>query len=218
MVMQPVVPAFRCWFSCRNEWLFSAFAALLLLNFGSFTVSGSARAAVGRLPGQFSVTSTGAATYDIALAIPAGINGLTPQIALHYSSTAGDGPLGVGWSIAGLSEISRCSKTAATNGAAQGIHFDTTDQFCLDGMPLVKEAGGSNSAACTVQTAPSTAPKWMPIFASFHMARSMVGHSISKPCSRMVASLSTETLRIHDSVCRSRKGLVQRITEHEPGR
>ncbi|MCC7329473.1 MAG: VCBS repeat-containing protein, partial [Gammaproteobacteria bacterium] len=145
--MQPVVPAFRCWFSCRNEWLFSAFAALLLLNFGSFTVSGSARAAVGRLPGQFSVTSTGAATYDIALAIPAGINGLTPQIALHYSSTAGDGPLGVGWSITGLSEISRCSKTAATNGAAQGIHFDTTDQFCLDGMPLVKEAGGSNSAA-----------------------------------------------------------------------
>ncbi len=104
-------------------------------------------AAVGRLPGTFAVGSAGDATYTIPLHVAPGRNGLTPNLALTYSSQAGNGLAGIGWDIAGLSTISRCPKTIATNGIQQGVQFTTSDQFCLDGQPLVKDAATSNTGA-----------------------------------------------------------------------
>ena len=66
---------------------------------------------VGAIAGSFRVDESGAATYSIPLFTPPGTAGVVPQVALAYSSQGGDGPLGRGWSISGLSSITRCRAT-----------------------------------------------------------------------------------------------------------
>jgi len=61
---------------------------------------------------------------------------MQPSLALTYTSGGGNGHLGVGWSLSGLSEIRRCHKTKATEGLPDGVDFDETDSFCLDGQKL----------------------------------------------------------------------------------
>lgn len=102
----------------------------------------SAGNTVGYLDGSFSVSAMGAATYNVPIAIPPGTAGVQPEIALQYSSQAGEGVAGLGWSIAGISSISRCGKTVAQNGVASGVNFSPDDVFCLDGQQLVKVGDG----------------------------------------------------------------------------
>jgi RHS repeat-associated protein len=76
---------------------------------------------------------SGAATLRIPVAVPPGPGGLAPQLALVYSSQAGDGPYGVGWSLP-LGEI-RCS-------ARFGVpDYAACEDYELDGALLVKGAG-----------------------------------------------------------------------------
>lgn len=96
---------------------------------------------VGYLDGSSSVTSSGEFTYRIPLEVPAGRAGMQPELALTYGSRRGNGLLGVGFAIEGLSEIRRCGKTLATEGTASGVDFDDTDRFCLDGQKLVAVNG-----------------------------------------------------------------------------
>lgn len=60
---------------------------------------------VGVVDGTASVTLTGAATYTIPIKCPSGTNGLQPSIAIGYSSQSGNGIMGIGWNISGLSAI-----------------------------------------------------------------------------------------------------------------
>ena len=50
--------------------------------------------------------NTGSARYQVKIALPAGINGNTPQLSLQYDSGQGNGPLGIGWTF-GPGSISR---------------------------------------------------------------------------------------------------------------
>jgi hypothetical protein len=66
---------------------------------------------VGITEGQLSVSLNGVAGYSIPISVPAGINGVVPQISLVYSSQTGNGIAGYGWNIAGVSAITRISRT-----------------------------------------------------------------------------------------------------------
>src|SRR4051794_8338846 len=63
--------------------------------------------AVGYLPGSGSAGVDGSYTYKIPLEVPAGRMGMQPNLELVYNSKAGNGILGVGWSLSGQSSISR---------------------------------------------------------------------------------------------------------------
>ncbi len=91
--------------------------------------------------GEFRVSESGAATYSIPLNLPAGTVGVTPQIALRYSSQGGDGIMGVGWSLSAGSAIFRCPKTIAQDSIISGVDFTSNDRFCLDGQRLMNTAG-----------------------------------------------------------------------------
>src|SRR5262245_18991839 len=67
-----------------------------------------------QLPGGGGVTDTGTATYTLPLRVPAGPNGMQPALSLVHGGSYGS--LGVGFSLAGLSSISPCQKTLASDG------------------------------------------------------------------------------------------------------
>jgi hypothetical protein len=95
---------------------------------------------VDGITGNASVNQ-GAFNYDIPLNIPKGINGHAPKLGINYNSQAGNGYLGVGFSLQGLSSISRCAKTIATDGIKGRINFNNNDRACLDGQRLIVVGG-----------------------------------------------------------------------------
>ncbi len=103
--------------------------------------------AVGAVPGQFSVNPSGSANYSIPIAVPPGVAGVQPGMSIVYSSRSDNGLLGVGWTITGLSAITRCGLTIATDNVNDGADFDGNDAFCLDGQRLkVLGSGVANGA------------------------------------------------------------------------
>lgn len=105
---------------------------------GSFTNDPTQGAVVGSIPGQFAVSPTGAATYTIPIEVPAGINGMQPQVSLVYNSQGGNGIAGWGWNLSGMSMISRTTKTYYYDNEKSGIIWDNTTPLTLDGERLIE--------------------------------------------------------------------------------
>ena len=92
---------------------------------------------------QVAVTQNGTAAFSLPVAVPPGIAGMTPNIAIAYSGGNVNGPLGLGWSLQGISVITRCPQTRAIDGYPQGVTFSPDDKLCLDGQRLIQtDAGG----------------------------------------------------------------------------
>lgn len=98
---------------------------------------------VGSTVGSGSVSPAGAATYLIPLVLPPGTNGIQPSLSVNYNSFAADGPLGRGWSIAGLSMISRMGRSQYFDGEIKPISLTNTDRFALDGGVLLPAGSGT---------------------------------------------------------------------------
>jgi len=96
----------------------------------------------GTIGGDFEVTSSGAAQYKIPLTSPPGTASLIPKLALTYNSQASDGLLGIGWSLEGLSAITRCPTNLVQDNSLDPVDFDSADRFCLDGTKLLNVSGG----------------------------------------------------------------------------
>lgn len=93
------------------------------------------------LPGKLAVSPTGGATYSIPIGIPPGTAGMVPSLALAYSSQSGNGLLGVGWTLEGLTSVARCPRTIVQDNARGFINYDANDRFCLDGQRLIAISG-----------------------------------------------------------------------------
>ncbi len=111
-------------------------AAVVLLAIGARAEAAEAPPAM-IVPGQFNVGPTGAATYTIPIAVPPGTAGMVPALSLDYSSQGGDGIVGFGWTLSGLSSIGRCARTLAQDGVHGGVNYDANDRFCMEGQRLV---------------------------------------------------------------------------------
>ncbi|TBB15098.1 hypothetical protein ELH51_33610 (plasmid) [Rhizobium ruizarguesonis] len=94
--------------------------------------------AVGSIPGSFDVTLSGSSAYSVPIKIAPGTTGTQPQLQLNYDSQTLAGPLGAGWSLGGLSVITRGPKDKFVDGAAGGINFDDHDSLYLDGQRLIE--------------------------------------------------------------------------------
>ena len=107
---------------------------------GLIWIAGSALANVHNL-GEFKVNNTGAATYTVPIAVPPGTNGVAPILSLSYNSQAGNGMMGLGWMLSGISSITRCPQTVAQDGVRGSIHFDGNDRYCMGGQRLMLVSG-----------------------------------------------------------------------------
>ena len=95
----------------------------------------------GFTPGEFSVDASGGANYQIPIAVPPGTAGMQPSLSLSYNHRTGNALLGVGWTLGGLSVITRCPTTTVQDGSIDGVDFDGNDKFCIDGERLIAVSG-----------------------------------------------------------------------------
>lgn len=107
----------------------------------SDSTGGASVDVVGSLKGDFIVTPSGSASYSIPIEIPPGVAGIQPDLSLVYDNQAGNGLLGMGWALEGLSEITRCPSTKAQDMDIRGVYFDIHDKYCIDGMRLIAVSG-----------------------------------------------------------------------------
>ena len=104
---------------------------------------------VGAIEGEAAVSATGSATYTIPVKVPAGINGVVPAVNLIYNSQGGDGIIGPGWSLSGLSAIVRAGNDMYHDGSVTTVAFTNDDNYVLDGQRLYAVTG-TNGADGTI--------------------------------------------------------------------
>jgi len=104
------------------------------------------------IPGQHGVSPSGGGTYSIPIQVPPGVAGIEPRLSLEYNTQSGNGLLGVGWKLSGLSSIARCPQTLSQDGVRKGVTFTSTDKFCLDGKRLMLVSGTYGAAGSVYQT------------------------------------------------------------------
>ncbi len=104
---------------------------------------------VGSLQGAAEVSGSGGSSYSFPVIAPPGTNGVSPAVTVFYSSQGGNGIAGMGWSIGGLSFISRTSRNMYFDGEANPVEMDARDRFTLDGSRLILKTGTYGSDGAT---------------------------------------------------------------------
>ena len=119
---------------------------------GSITARESGANTIGLTTGELSVSGSGAAVYTVPIAVPKGIGGVAPTLALTYNSQSRNGIAGYGWHLAGLSVISRVGSTMYHNGKITEVNLTNTDQFALDGQRLILKEGTHGESGALYET------------------------------------------------------------------
>ena len=111
-------------------------------------------AIAGTLSGDVSVDNKGASSYSIPLKISPGRGGMEPSLSLSYSSSGGNGPLGVGFSLStGFPQsITRGRTILARDSSVHGVNFDSADKFYLDGKRLICVGGTEGTPGSSYRT------------------------------------------------------------------
>jgi RHS repeat-associated protein len=102
--------------------------------------------------GEFDVTSSGQASYTVPIFTAPGSAGLAPKVSVGYSSGAGNGLMGLGWSLNAGGVISRCRQTEGQDKNALPITWSIQDRFCLNGERLVIASGSYGAPGSTYKT------------------------------------------------------------------
>ena len=165
---QPLKPLMIC----------AVFALTLVGALATTAAQGASSSAVGTIVGSGGVNANGAATYNIPITLPPGTHSMQPSLALVYDSQSGEGLAGYGWSISGLSAITRCPATMDSDGLTQAVQLNgpgnLSDDFCLDGQRLRSISGVYGADGTTYGTeiegfsritshGSSTGPSWFTV-------------------------------------------------------
>lgn len=92
---------------------------------------------VGTLEGSIDISALGGALYTIPIELPLGLGDLAPSLGICYNSQGRNSDLGWGWSLAGLSSITRTGNTLYHDNNVSNVNFEN-DKFLLDGQRLLK--------------------------------------------------------------------------------
>lgn len=99
---------------------------------------------VGDIPFQTNTTPAGALSYTVPVECYQNPTGSQPNISLAYSSMSGNGVAGMGWSIGGLSVISRVNSTEYYDGEVRPANLSYSSAFTLDGVRLVRKLNSTD--------------------------------------------------------------------------
>ena len=107
---------------------------------------------VGSISGKHSVGQNGSAKYRVDIFTALGTAGVSPKLSLKYSSHSSNSIAGLGWSLGGISSISRCPQSLRQDGNIGVVNYTSTDRFCLDGQRLVATSGVYGGDGTTYRT------------------------------------------------------------------
>lgn len=79
--------------------------------------------------------SEGSASFNMKLQVPSGVRGLSPELAVSYSSGSGYGVLGKGFALSGIESISIDTRLGLPE-------YDGTDTYLINGIKVKYEGGG----------------------------------------------------------------------------
>jgi len=130
---------------CFNRALIILFLHIIFTNIIMLQAQNT-RLPVGAIPGAIDVSPMGAATYTIPIEVVPGTMGMQPNLSIVYNSMGGIGLLGMKWSLAGLSAITRCGQFPYYDNNITAIQFNENDRFALDGDRLIQLSGGDYGA------------------------------------------------------------------------
>lgn len=123
--------------------------------------------AVGTIAGQANVTPTGCATYTIPIDLPKGCGGFTPELSIIYNSMSNIGNMGWGFSLEGLSSITRVPCDLFHDNQVTAVNFSDTDNYALDGIRLLRNSSNDtvfypeiNNFARVVSDSPTNPQKF----------------------------------------------------------
>lgn len=91
--------------------------------------------------GNIEVNGAGQLQFSLPIALPPGVKSVAPQVNLVYNSGAGNGIVGYGWSISGITAISRIGKTIEKDGEVKGIQLNYSDYYSFNGQRLILKSG-----------------------------------------------------------------------------
>ncbi|WP_238349659.1 RHS repeat-associated core domain-containing protein [Chryseobacterium cucumeris] len=91
--------------------------------------------------GNIEVNRAGQLQFSLPLDLPPGIKTVSPQVGLVYNSETGNGIAGYGWSISGITTISRTGKNIENEGEVKGVQMDYSDYYSFNGKRLVLKSG-----------------------------------------------------------------------------
>ncbi|MGC4058246.1 MAG: SpvB/TcaC N-terminal domain-containing protein [Chitinophagaceae bacterium] len=106
---------------------------------------------VGTTEGVSGVSSMGAGTYTVPLVCAPGTNGISPKVSFSYNSNGSNGLMGVGWSVEGLSVITRRGTDLFHDGVSNAVTFSNSDIFILDGQRLDLKSGSKGARAARIE-------------------------------------------------------------------
>ncbi len=110
---------------------------------GATGYPGTSEGMVGAISGSASVGAVGGATYSIPIKLPNGINGIQPNLGIVYNSQGGNGLLGLGAQLSGLSAIIRVPYNPYyDNENYHPVSFDGKDKYALNGQRLLTNGSG----------------------------------------------------------------------------
>lgn len=87
--------------------------------------------------GKIEVNAGGQLQYTLPIAVPPGIKSVSPNISLMYLSNSSNGIAGYGWTISGLTSITRTSKNIEKDGELKGVQLDYSDLYSFNGQRLI---------------------------------------------------------------------------------
>lgn len=91
--------------------------------------------------GNIEVNGAGQLQFTLPVALPPGVKSVAPQVNLVYTSGSTNGIAGYGWSVSGVTAISRIGKTIEKDGEIKGIQLDYSDYYSFNGQRLILKSG-----------------------------------------------------------------------------
>ncbi|MBN1649487.1 MAG: VCBS repeat-containing protein [Spirochaetales bacterium] len=82
----------------------------------------------------YDVDNSGGFSWSLPIDIPAGTNGMQPQLSVSYNSLARNGMIGKGFSLNGLGTIERDDRYP--------VNWTSADHFSFNGQKLIKDSTG----------------------------------------------------------------------------
>lgn len=91
--------------------------------------------------GNIEVNGGGQLQFTLPIALPPGIKTVAPQLNLVYTSGGGNGIAGYGWTLMGITSISRMGRNIDKDKEAKEIKIDYSDYYSFNGQRLILKLG-----------------------------------------------------------------------------